>query len=118
MDPVVVTGPAFVRGNEATWDGAKESIAGAKPASGKMLGPDAGSSGTVPALSLRLTISDLEDRRLFDDEAGIQLAARQVGGQLYEVPQSGLFSNPDADLRAAEMVLREIIATPESGKRR
>jgi hypothetical protein len=116
VEPAMVVTAALINGNDAVWDGARENISGAKSPQGQKL--SAVTAGTVPALSLSLRISDLADRRLFEEQMGIRLAAKQVGGQLYEVQQAELFNNPEAERKVVEQVLREIVAVPESAKKR
>ncbi len=91
-------------GNGAAWHGVKESTTGRE---GCLSGaPDA--FGTMPALSLVVSIYDLEDNLYYMNYGGIQLLTRVIGKQFYDIPNDDLFIDKTRDIRAVNIALEPL----------
>lgn len=105
LDCALVTVRAEFTANLAEWDGMAEYV----PQSGawSLFGPV--SNGTTPALSLRVTLSDLRDAALYDNMGGVQLLSKLYGTQFVDVPAIDLFIDEARNAHAVEAALNPLV---------
>lgn len=108
---VVLTTAAYKQGT-AKWDGVADSVTSTK-GFGKLLDPSMQYMGELSALSLDIRIADADDRTLFEETGGIQVAEKFSGGRVSPVPEPELFADASKDIRAMEIALRPLAAAPE-----
>jgi hypothetical protein len=89
--------------DQAKWDGVSQG-AGKKTFLKALLGVS--HYGTVPALSLQVNLSDTDDRDLYQNAGGIEVAAK-IGpnSQVDPVPREELFNDEERNLRAVHLAL-------------
>lgn len=117
VQPILVVRDTFFSGGMASWDGVTETVGGSKSLLKNLLGPDSTSMGTIPALSLVVRISDLDDRVLFENRGGVRLLAKLTDGQLRHIPATELYSDLEVDRRAVDSTLSELgTVSKRSGK--
>jgi hypothetical protein len=103
--------PAKLDSDRARWDGASETAA-TKKFWKAVLGIS--HSGTVPALSLRVMLSDTDDRDLYENAGGIQVLAKAGVGGLQNVPRAQLFADEERNLRAVHLALDPLLGRTKS----
>lgn len=117
----VLSQRARFRSPYATWDGVRERSTGRTSANGlsELLLTDDTSSGTLPAFSLIVQISNAQHKIVFGRAAGIQLASyydmqksKGVNGFLF-VPPEQLFQDRVRLERAVRIATLPLILTPE-----
>ena len=109
----IVKKPAQFQSGQAKWDGVKELVTTSKSWMGTMFNPNAAFIGQLDAFSLEIRVVDVDDRLLFEEYGGMQVAERMSGGSLVPVPEPELFVDPSRDQRAIDLALRPL--RPESG---
>ncbi len=100
--------------NRANWDGTSEATTSREGIIGALFAPDA--AGTIPALSLVVTIKDIDGNVLYVDRGGIQLLAKLepkgsfiFGGHDFTgVPRHSLFTDSARSAKAVEIALGEL----------
>jgi hypothetical protein len=103
--------PAKLDSDRARWDGASETAA-TKKFWKAVLGIS--HSGTVPALSLRVMLSDTDDRDLSENAGGIQVLAKAGVGGLQNVPRAQLFADEERNLKAVHLALDPLLGRTKS----
>jgi hypothetical protein len=103
--------PAKLDSDRARWDGASETAA-TKKFWKAVLGIS--HSGTVPALSLRVMLSDTDDRDLYENAGGIQVLAKAGVGGLQNVPRAQLFADEERNLKAVHLALDPLLGRTKS----
>ena len=111
----------------ATWQGAQEPI---DSGSGKVtrslaerlsLSDDTGRSGTTTAISLGVTIENMQQAEMYKKWAGIQLRAKQAADsssrRLVELPNSELLQNEARNAAAVEFALSDLRGTGRTAGR-
>jgi hypothetical protein len=98
--------PAKLDNDRARWDGASETAA-RKKFWKAVLGIS--HSGTIPALSLHVTLSDTDDRDLYENAGGIQVLAKAGVDGLQDVPREQLFADEERNLRAVHLALDPLL---------
>lgn len=84
-------------GGKVEWFGAAEESGGRGGVAGLVLGR---TRGTLPGITLVVTVENLEGQRLARRLGGVQLLERIEGGKFVEVPREKLFSDPVLMTRA------------------
>ena len=97
-------------GNSATWDGVKDETTGKGGFWASLAA--ANYQGSVPALSLIVPIFDINGDPVYVGRGGIQLFAHFKGGRFIDVPESMWFVEPERDLNAANIAMRDLVADP------
>lgn len=89
--------------DHAKWDGVSQG-AGKKTFLKALIGVS--HSGTIPALSLQVNLSDTEDTDLYQNAGGIQVVGK-IGpnSQLDPVPREELFTDEERNVRAVHLAL-------------
>ena len=105
------------RQRSARWDGASETAA-TKKFWKAVLGIS--HSGTFPALSLHVMLSDTDDRDLYQNAGGIQVLAKAGVAGLQNVPREQLFTDEERNLKAVHLALDPLLGrtTSDSAARR
>jgi hypothetical protein len=102
----------------AKWDGTSESVTGAAATSTLarflLIGPQAGTSGTVSALSLVAIINDINDVMMYANGGGIQLTARLSGHSFTPVPRKELFSTEEHYIKPVNLALDSLLKTEQA----
>jgi hypothetical protein len=104
--PIVESGTAPYRGDEAAWHGVKESATTAKSGFTALFSPT--QYGYVKSLSLSVRFFDADGIYLFHGQGGIQLEEHLDGLRHVSVPEQDLFADPARDQRAVEIALHEL----------
>jgi hypothetical protein len=93
--------------DQAKWDGTSEG-AGRKTFWKALLGVS--HSGTIPALSLHVILSDTDDTDLYVNMGGIQVLAKiGPGGNFDPVPRAQLFSDEERNTKAVHLALDPLL---------
>ena len=102
--------------DHAKWDGVKESIGGAVPG---WVSAFTGtySSGTVPALSLCVTLKDIDGNNLYSECGGIQLAAKLVGHSFRKVNDEKILTDPQRNTNAVAIAFKAFHDEEPAAKR-
>jgi hypothetical protein len=103
--------PAKLDNDRARWDGASETAA-TKKFWKAVLGVS--HSGTIPALSLHVMLSDTGDRDLYENAGGIQVLAKAGVGGLQNVPREQLFADEERNLKAVHLALDPLLGRTTS----
>ncbi len=103
LHPNIEVVTAQWNGMFAKWDGASESTGG---------GPRA--SGQVSALSLVVTIEDMQGVNLYVNRGGIQLLAKVLGAGYHPVPRKELFAKEERNIEAVNRALGALVRKPGS----
>jgi len=98
LRPSVAVVAVDFEGGKARWDGASEGVGG-------------GTSGTVPALSLVITVSDTAGRDLYAGRGGIQVLRKGFK----DVPRDKLFSDSKRNLQALHLAIDSLVARVRTG---
>lgn len=98
--------PAKLDNDRARWDGTSETAA-RKKFWKAVLGIS--HSGTIPALSLHVTLSDTDDRDLYQNAGGIQVLAKAGVDGLQDVPREQLFVDEERNLKAVHLALDPLL---------
>ena len=96
--------------NKATWDGATDETTGKEGFWADFFGPQA--TGSIPALSLILPLTDTSGETYYVGRGGIQLVAHVVGLSFTEVPESMWFVEPERDVNAVNVALAPLLNEP------
>ena len=104
--PSIAVVPAKLDGDRARWDGASQGAA--KHGFWKAVA-GVSHSGTIPALSLRIVLSDTEDTRLYENAGGIQVLAKADIDGLRDVPRGELFVDHERNSRAVHLALDPLL---------
>ena len=91
--------------DHAKWDGVKESIGNAVPGWVSALSGTY-SSGTVPALSLCVTLKDIDGNNLYSECGGIQLAAKLVGHTFQKVNDENILTDAQRNTNAVAIAFK------------
>jgi hypothetical protein len=102
-------------GTTARWHGASESI---MPAGQQVLEVLVGINryGTVPALSLTVSLQDTNEVNLYLNSGGIQLVSKLSGSKFVPVPIYQLLLNEERNLNAVNIALGPFIKKPGSAE--
>ncbi len=103
--------PAKLDNDQARWDGASEGAA-RKKFWKAVLGVS--HSGTIPALSLQVVLSDTDDTDLYQNAGGIQVLAKAGVGGLQPVTRAELFLNEERNAKAVRLALDPWLVGPTS----
>lgn len=103
-------------GTVARWHGASESI---MPTGQQVLEVLVGVSrhGTVPALSLTVSLQDTNEANLYLNSGGIQLLSKLSGSKFVSVPLHELFINEERNRNAVNIALEPLIKKPGSAEK-
>jgi hypothetical protein len=71
-------------------------------------------SGTIPALSLHVTLSDTDDRDLYKNAGGIQVLAKAGVDGLQDVPRHQLFADEERNIKAVHLALDPLLGRTTS----
>ena len=93
LRPSIQVIPVDFEGGKARWDGASEGVG-------------SGTSGTVPALSLVVTVSDTAGTEIYAGRGGIQVLRK--GSKV--VPRDKLFKDTKRNLQALHLAIDSLIA--------
>lgn len=98
---------ANIAGQKALWHGTSEDFR----TGGKLLKflDTSMYSGAAPALSLVITIRNVDDVCMYLNAGGIQLASRLERGEFVPVPRSQLFSNEERNIAAVNIALDPLV---------
>lgn len=103
--PTLVVVEAEFGAGRAVWDGAEQEIETA----GAMESFLAGSQrGVVGALSLKMSIRDVEGNPLFVSSGGIQVLSKMEGKAFVNVPREELFTDKERNRRAVEIAIEPL----------
>lgn len=102
----IVVVPAKLDNDRAKWDGTSEGAA-RKKFWKAVLGMS--HSGTIPALSLHVTLSDTDDRDLYKNAGGIQVLAKAGVDGLQDVPRDQLFADEERNIKAVHLALDPLL---------
>jgi hypothetical protein len=97
---------AWSRG-AANWDGATEQIRSTGDLFAEAL-IGTRKWGTLPALTLRVYIEDLNGRSLYVNAHGLQVLSKESGGQFSNIPRSELFPQ-ERNIAAINAVLEPLV---------
>ena len=97
-------------GNTATWDGVKDETSGKGGFWASLANMDY--QGTIPALTLVLSIFDTGGEPYYVGRGGIQLFAHFKLGTFTDVPESMWFVEPERDLNAIDIALSPLLSEP------
>lgn len=109
----VLVVPAKLDGDVARWDGTSQGAA-RKKFWKALLGVS--HSGTIPALSLNVRLSDGDNRALYENRGGIQVLAKAGVERLEDVPRSELFVDEERNLKAVHLALDPLLRPAIAGK--
>lgn len=98
--------PAELRSDRAKWDGTSQG-AGKGKFWKALLGVS--HSGTIPALSLQVILSDTEDTDLYVNSGGIELLAKVSASGIVDVPRDELFLNEERNVKAVHLALDPLL---------
>ncbi len=104
--PAILVVPAKLDGDVARWDGTSQGAA-RKKFWKALLGVS--HSGTIPAMSLNVRLSDGDDRALYENRGGIQVLAKAGVQRLEDVPRSELFVDEERNLKAVHLALDPLL---------
>lgn len=68
--------------------------------------------GRIPALSIVVSISDAQDRTLYEDAGGLEVLGRVEGVSV--VPKDRLLDDPGKVARAVRIAMRRLVGEPDS----
>jgi hypothetical protein len=113
----VVQASAEYLGIDATWDGVKDRVDGKNTDAFMSSFNASGTSGTVPAMSLRLQIVSAQGRVTFGRQGGVQLVAYfgwvpEQGQTFTRVPFEDLLKDTARIDRAVRVVTLPLVHTP------
>jgi len=109
----IFAGPARFGGGTAHWNGASESITMAQ---GFLASFQVNNlSGTTRALSLGVSIEDINGTDLYANAGGIQLAAKYSGGQFNAVPRDQLFLDEGRNAASVTVALEPLVKSLAGG---
>ncbi len=91
--------------DQAKWDGVSESIGNAVPVWVAALAGTY-SSGTVPALSLCVTLRDIDGNNLYTECGGIQLAAKLAGHTFQKVSDEKILTDAQRNTNAVAIAFK------------
>jgi hypothetical protein len=91
-------------GNSANWDGVYESTTGKTGLAGFFAAPDA--KGSIPGLSLTVSIFDTNEILLYFNAGGIQLLKMVSRSGLVDIPTEQLFTDKSKDVRAVNIAMK------------
>jgi hypothetical protein len=119
VDALVYPGIVVVKAewnyNLAKWDGAEEPSTGKEGFWANMAAPQA--YGTVPALSLRILISNTNDDSYYLNYGGIQLCSWVgTGHNFVEVPESELLAKQEKNNKSIDIAFGPLLQKPENTK--
>lgn len=102
-------------GNTASWHGTSESVK--VPTEGvlqALLSGGGGHYGTLAALSLVVTIKDMDEVEMYVNPGGIQVLARVSSrGKFVPVPPNELLVNEERNGAAVDIALEPLVTKPE-----
>jgi len=102
LNPRLVALTAQFSSGSAHWDGASQKLW--KGTQG-VFGILDKRTGSVPAVSLLVVITDTEGNRLYVDTGGLSLAARIDGNGFKDLPEDSLFGNPLRNSNSVRLAL-------------
>jgi len=100
----VVARTAPYSAGTAEWDGVTQSVEGFSRVA-SVLDPQGNAGGRLAANSLEVRILDPAGVALFEGIGGIELTEQVASGRRTGLPESQLFANAAADLRAIDVAL-------------
>ena len=106
LDFAVVPVKAGFRLNVASWHGTSEDLVPGGVFTAVLIG---GSNGTVGALSLGVTLSDINDVEMYTNVGGIQVLSKLSFGSFKPVPRNELFADEERNRKAVEIALNPLI---------
>ena len=109
---LVVVG-AELKSDRASWDGTSQG-AGKGKFWKALLGVS--HSGTIPALSLRVVLSDTADTDLYVNAGGIELLAKVSTSGFVDVPRHELFLNDERNVKAVTLALGPLLGRTAGGR--
>jgi len=114
LHPRIVFAPAKFDAGTATWDGTKESY---QSFGGKFLAALLGNEtyGRTPALSFWVGLEDLEGRRLYANQGGLQLYERPHGKQFEPIASAEMYADPARNAKAVQLALLALVTRPAPG---
>jgi hypothetical protein len=92
--------------NVASWHGTRQDLVPGGAFTAYLIG---GSSGTVPALSLFVALSDIHGTDMYSNAGGLHVLSKISAGRFVEVPQAELFADEDRNRKAADIALNPLI---------
>jgi hypothetical protein len=92
--------------NVASWHGTTQNLVPGGAFTAYLIG---GSSGTVPALSLVVALSDINGVDMYANAGGLQLLSTISGNHFVEVPRTELFADEERNHRAVNIALNPLI---------
>lgn len=98
--------PAKLEHDRASWDGTSQG-AGKGKFWKALLGVS--HSGTLPALSLHVVLSDTDDTDLYENAGGIELLAKVSASGSVPVPREELFLNEERNAKAVHLALDPLL---------
>jgi len=105
--PSISAGTARFGGGKASWGGTSESVAISE---GFLAALQVGNlSGSVRALSLVVSIENINGGDAYVNMGGIQLAAKYSGGQFVAVPRNQLFASEERVVGAVNYALAPLV---------
>jgi hypothetical protein len=103
---IVETVARFLAGAAAKWDGTSERTGPGESFLHMITGS---STGTLPALSLRVKLEDIEGNALYANVGGIQLLMQIKDHQFIDVPDSLLLRNSKSNEKAVHLALDQLV---------
>lgn len=115
LHPAIVPVRAQWEGLTASWDGTEESITSFGDAFKEALpyalfGISVTRHGAVGALSLVVSIEDVNGVDMYVNAGGIQLLAKISGGNFVGVPRHELFANEERNVAAVNIALGPLVS--------
>lgn len=112
LDAILYSGVRVVKapwsGNTASWHGVTEATTGKEGLWGFLVAPTA--HGTIPALSLIVSIEDHNGNEYYLNFGGIQLVQWVKGSGFVDVPENELLADPERNRRAVEIALTPLLS--------
>ena len=99
---------ASYRSGWCAWDGTKQHVQ-TKGELLKLAVLGMTKSGTVPALSLRVAISDSSGRTVFLNHGGLHALVKVTAGGTEHLKPSQVFDNPERNVKAVELALEPLV---------
>lgn len=111
--PDVISTKAYWASIKASWDGAQELVVMGKDGLLERI-MTSNFTGSLPALSLRITIAEPNGQPLFVNSGGIQLLAwLTLSGRYQDVPRENLLANLQRNQKSVELACKPLMKLRE-----